>query len=74
MGVLIEKKKASLRHRGEFARLDLRPCDGVRGLPCAFGQGTPMQGAQFAKLMGQALKYYRIPPSTGKSENWPIEW
>jgi cell division protein FtsI (penicillin-binding protein 3) len=28
----------------------------------------------FAKLMGQALKYYRIPPSSGRAENLPIEW
>jgi cell division protein FtsI (penicillin-binding protein 3) len=28
----------------------------------------------FAKLMGQALKYYRVPPSSGKAENLPTEW
>jgi cell division protein FtsI (penicillin-binding protein 3) len=28
----------------------------------------------FAKLMGQTLKYYRVPPSSGKAENLPIEW
>jgi len=28
----------------------------------------------FAKLMGQALKYYRVPPSSGKAEKLPIEW
>lgn len=28
----------------------------------------------FAKLMGQALKYYRVPPSSGRAENLPIDW
>ncbi len=28
----------------------------------------------FATLMGQTLKYYRIPPSSGKAEKLPIEW
>jgi len=43
------------------------------GLP-KFERTSLAAATSFATLMGQALKYYRIPPSTGKSENWPIEW
>lgn len=36
---------------------------------------TSLEAAtSFAKLMGQTLKYYRIPPSSGKAENLPTEW
>lgn len=28
----------------------------------------------FAKLMGQTLKYYRVPPSSGRADNLPTEW
>lgn len=30
--------------------------------------------SSFAKLMGQTLKYFRVPPSSGKPDNLPIEW
>jgi cell division protein FtsI (penicillin-binding protein 3) len=43
------------------------------GLP-KFERTSLAAATSFAKLMGQALKYYRVPPSTGKAENWPIEW
>jgi cell division protein FtsI (penicillin-binding protein 3) len=43
------------------------------GLP-KFERTSLAAATSFATLMGQALKYYRIPPSTGKAENWPIEW
>jgi cell division protein FtsI (penicillin-binding protein 3) len=28
----------------------------------------------FSKLMGQILKYYRVPPSSGHAKNLPIDW
>lgn len=43
------------------------------GLPKA--ERTSLGAAtSFATLMGQTLKYYRVPPSSGKAENLPIEW
>jgi cell division protein FtsI (penicillin-binding protein 3) len=43
------------------------------GLP-EYERTSLAAATSFATLMGQALKYYRVPPSTGKAENWPIEW
>jgi len=43
------------------------------GLP-EFERTSLAAATSFATLMGQALKYYRVPPSSGKAENWPIEW
>lgn len=43
------------------------------GLPQA-ARTSREAATSFAKLMGQALKYYRVPPSSGKAENLPTEW
>ena len=43
------------------------------GLP-KFERTSLAAATSFATLMGQALKYYRVPPSRGKAQNWPIEW
>jgi cell division protein FtsI (penicillin-binding protein 3) len=43
------------------------------GLP-QVGRTSRDAATSFAKLMGQALKYFRVPPSSGKAENLPIEW
>ena len=57
-GGLGGQKERSGRHGSDVARLDLRPRDGMRGLPGALWQGAPMQGAQFAKLVGQTFKMF----------------
>jgi cell division protein FtsI (penicillin-binding protein 3) len=43
------------------------------GLP-QVGRTSSDAATTFAKLMGQALKYYRVPPSSGRAENLPTEW
>jgi cell division protein FtsI (penicillin-binding protein 3) len=43
------------------------------GLP-KISKTSRAAASSFAKLMGQALKYFRVPPSSGKAENLPIEW
>ncbi len=43
------------------------------GLP-QLGRNSREAATSFAKLMGQALKYYRVPPSSGKAEKLPTEW
>lgn len=43
------------------------------GLPQA-ARTSREAATSFAKLMGQALKYYRVPPSSGKAENLPTDW
>jgi cell division protein FtsI (penicillin-binding protein 3) len=43
------------------------------GMP-QLGRNSREAATSFAKLMGQALKYYRVPPSSGKAENLPTEW
>jgi cell division protein FtsI (penicillin-binding protein 3) len=42
------------------------------GLP-KYERTSMAAGTSFAKLMGQTLKYYRVPPSSGKPKDWPIE-
>jgi len=43
------------------------------GLP-QVGRTSSDAATTFAKLMGQALKYYRVPPSSGRADNLPTEW
>jgi cell division protein FtsI (penicillin-binding protein 3) len=38
------------------------------------GRTSREAATSFAKLMGQTLKYYRVPPSSGKAEKLSIEW
>lgn len=42
------------------------------GLP-RYERTSMAAGTSFAKLMGQTLKYYRVPPSSGKPKDWPLE-
>lgn len=43
------------------------------GLP-RYERTSLAAATSFAKLMGQALKYYRVPPSSGRAKDWPIGW
>lgn len=43
------------------------------GLP-RFERTSLAAASSFAKLMGQTLKYFRVPPSVGRAKNWPISW
>jgi cell division protein FtsI (penicillin-binding protein 3) len=43
------------------------------GLP-RYERTSVAAATSFAKLMGQALKYYRVPPSSGRAVDWPTEW
>jgi cell division protein FtsI (penicillin-binding protein 3) len=43
------------------------------GLP-EYQRTSLATATSFAKLMGQALKYYRVPPSSGKAKDWPLDW
>jgi len=43
------------------------------GLP-RYERTSVAAATSFAKLMGQALKYYRVPPSSGRATDWPIDW
>lgn len=43
------------------------------GLP-RYERTSIAAATSFAKLMGQVLKYYRVPPSSGRATDWPINW
>lgn len=43
------------------------------GLP-RYERTSLAAATSFSKLMGQTLKYYRVPPSSGRAKALPIDW
>lgn len=43
------------------------------GMP-QYNRVSTFAGPAFATIMGQALKYYRVPPSSGKTPKMTIKW